>query len=161
MWKNPVPNSLPHPGRPHPVPESELRQALAPARAGLWGVALFTGVVNILMLTGPLFMLQIFGRMLASFSVPTLVVLFAIVVVLFGLMGILDHVRVRMLARIGAGFQASLNDCVIPTALRRAEMPMLRERPAAVSRSPREPSTSFSRSAGSGCAAGARRRAGL
>lgn len=65
----------------------ELRQALGRARAGFWGVALFTGVVNILMLTGPLFMLQVYDRVLASSSTPTLVVLFAIVVFLFALMG--------------------------------------------------------------------------
>ena len=67
-------------------------------------MALFTGVVNILMLTGPLFMLQVYDRVLASYSTPTLVVLFAIVMFLFALMGILDHVRGRVLARIGAGF---------------------------------------------------------
>jgi len=49
---------------------NELRQALARAKAGFWGVALFTGVVNILMLTGPLFMLQIYDRVLASCSAP-------------------------------------------------------------------------------------------
>jgi hypothetical protein len=76
----------------------ELRQALGRARAGFWGVALFTGVVNILMLMGPLFMLQVYDRVLASSSTPPLVVLFAIVVFLFALMGILDHVRGRVLA---------------------------------------------------------------
>lgn len=49
---------------------SELRQALVRARAGFWGVALFTGVVNILMLMGPLFMLQVYDRVLASSSTP-------------------------------------------------------------------------------------------
>lgn len=108
----------------------ELRQALGRARAGFWGVALFTGVVNILMLTGPLFMLQVYDRVLASYSTPTLVVLFAIVVFLFALMGILDHVRGRVLARIGAGFQASLDDRVFATVLHQAEVPKLREKPA-------------------------------
>jgi PrtD family type I secretion system ABC transporter len=112
------------------APMSELRQTLAQARTGFWGVALFTGVVNILMLTGPLFMLQVYDRVLASYSTPTLVVLFAIVVFLFALMGILDHVRGRVLARIGAGFQASLDDRVFATVLRQAETPKLRERPA-------------------------------
>lgn len=130
MSKNTVPNSLPHPGGPGPAPESELRQVLAPARAGLWGVALFTGVVNILMLTGPLFMPQVHGRVLAGFSVHTLVVLFVIVVFLFGLMGILDHVRGRMLARIRAGFQATLDQRVFGVVLRQAEVPKLRDRPA-------------------------------
>jgi PrtD family type I secretion system ABC transporter len=109
---------------------SELRQALAQAKIGFWGVALFTGVVNILMLTGPLFMLQVYDRVLASHSTATLLVLFLIIVFLFSLMGILDHVRGRMLARIGAGFQTSLDDRVFATVLRQAETPKLRERPA-------------------------------
>lgn len=109
---------------------SELRLALARASTGLWGVALFTGVVNVLMLTGPLFMLQVYDRVLASFSKPTLLVLFLIVVFLFGMMGILEHVRGRMLARIGAGFQAGLDDRVFSVVLRQAEVPRLRDRPA-------------------------------
>ena len=109
---------------------NELRQALSRAKAGFWGVALFTGVVNILMLTGPLFMLQIYDRVLASHSTATLLVLFLIVVFLFALMGILDHVRGRVLARIGAGFQAALDARVFATVLRQAEVPKLREQPA-------------------------------
>ena len=37
------------------------------------GVGLFSGLINVLMLTGPLFMLQIYDRVLPSHSVPTLV----------------------------------------------------------------------------------------
>ena len=109
---------------------NELRLALAQAKTGLAGVALFTGVVNILMLTGPLFMLQIYDRVLASHSTATLFVLFLIMVFMFVLMGILDHVRGRVLARIGAGFQARLDDRVFATVLRQAEVPKLRERPS-------------------------------
>eukprot|EP01030_Chromulinospumella_sphaerica_P031078 gene31078-31667_t len=45
-------------------------------------------------------------------------------------MGFLDHVRGRILARIGAGFQASLDERVFATVLRQAEVPKLRERPS-------------------------------
>ena len=41
----------------------------------VWGVALFSAVVNILMFAGPLYMLQVYDRVLASQSVPTLVAL--------------------------------------------------------------------------------------
>lgn len=54
------------------------------------------------MLTGPLFMLQIYDRVLSSRSLPTLVVLFALVAGLFGVMGILELVRTRVLTRISA-----------------------------------------------------------
>ena len=109
---------------------AELRKALGRAKAGFIGVALFTGVVNVLMLTGPLFMLQVYDRVLTSHSTATLLVLFLIVTFLFAMMGFLDHVRGRILARIGAGFQATLDERVFDTVLRQAEVPKLRERPA-------------------------------
>ena len=109
---------------------AELRQALGKAKAGFIGVAIFTGVVNVLMLTGPLFMLQVYDRVLTSHSTATLLVLLLIVTFLYSMMGFLDHVRGRILARIGAGFQASLDERVFATVLRQAEVPKLRERPA-------------------------------
>ena len=53
------------------------------------------------MLTGPLFMLQIYDRVLTSRSLPTLAALFALVIALFVFMGILDLIRSRILVRIG------------------------------------------------------------
>lgn len=112
------------------APQHPLRQALAPWSRAFLGVGLFSAVVNILMLTGPLFMLQVYDRVLASRSSATLVVLFAIVVFLYGVMGLLDHYRTRILARIGAGFQEGLDTRVFAAVLKQAEHPQLRERPA-------------------------------
>jgi PrtD family type I secretion system ABC transporter len=53
------------------------------------------------MLTGPLFMLQVYDRVLTSGSIPTLVALGAIVVVLYAYFGFLEFVRTRLLVRIG------------------------------------------------------------
>ncbi|WP_205647818.1 type I secretion system permease/ATPase [Acuticoccus yangtzensis] len=74
---------------------------LKAARSALIGVALFSCLVNLLMLTGPIYMLQIYDRVLASGSVPTLVALSAIVVILYVFMAILDLVRQRILIRVG------------------------------------------------------------
>ncbi|AQZ54430.1 type I secretion system permease/ATPase [Martelella mediterranea] len=109
----------------------ELRQALLFSRGALIGVAVFSAVVNLLMLTGPLFMLQVYDRVLSSHSSATLLVLFAIVVFLFALMGFLDHVRGRVLSRVGAGFQARLDERVFRAVLKQAEHPGFREQPAA------------------------------
>jgi ATP-binding cassette subfamily C protein len=92
-------------------------------RTSLVAVALFSAAVNLLMLTGPLFMLQVYDRVLASRSGATLVVLFAIVVFLYGVMGLLDHVRGRVLARLGAQMQERLDPMVFGALLRRAEEP--------------------------------------
>ena len=110
--------------------EKELRGALSAFKGAFLGVGLFSAVVNVLMLTGSLFMLQVYDRVLASRSSATLAVLFAIVVFLYALMGLLDHYRGRVLARIGAGFQAGLDGRVFEAVLKQAEHPVLRERPA-------------------------------
>jgi ABC-type protease/lipase transport system fused ATPase/permease subunit len=76
----------------------------------------FTGLlsvfVNLLMLTGPLFMLQIYDRVLGSRSEETLVALAILVAFLYALMGVLDWVRARVMARVGAKFQARLDERV-------------------------------------------------
>ncbi|WP_052265234.1 type I secretion system permease/ATPase [Ruegeria sp. ANG-R] len=62
-------------------------------------VALFSAAVNILMLTGPMFMLQVYDRVLASGSVPTLQALYLIVLVLFVFLGVYDFLRTRLMSR--------------------------------------------------------------
>ena len=64
-------------------------------------VAIASAFVNILMLTSPLFMLQVYDRVLASASLPTLIGLFIIVMFLYTFMGIFDFLRLRLLSRAG------------------------------------------------------------
>ncbi|WP_349371480.1 type I secretion system permease/ATPase [Salinarimonas sp.] len=68
----------------------------------LAAVFVFSAIVNVLMLTGAVFMLETYDRVLPSRSVPTLVGLGIIVVLLYALLGYLDGIRGRLLARIGA-----------------------------------------------------------
>ena len=72
----------------------------------------FSIFVNLLMLTGPLFMLQVYDRVLGSRSEETLVALLILVVLLYFLMWLLDFARSRLLARYGARFQSRLDDTV-------------------------------------------------
>ncbi len=69
---------------------------------GFWHAAGFSMVANLLLLTGPLFMLQIYDRVLASGSVPTLVVLGVLVAVLYLFYGVLDALRAKIMNRVGA-----------------------------------------------------------
>ncbi|MEJ6399514.1 type I secretion system permease/ATPase [Yoonia sp. 208BN28-4] len=62
-------------------------------------VGLFSAAVNILMLTGPMFMLQVYDRVLSSGSVATLQGLFIIMVFAYVFLGIYDFLRVRVLSR--------------------------------------------------------------
>lgn len=61
----------------------------------------FSLVTNILMLTGPLFMLQVYDRVLSSGSVSTLVALSILVAILYTLYGFLEFVRGRIMTRVG------------------------------------------------------------
>ena len=74
---------------------AEIRSALAESRRLFGSIGLFSAFVNLLMLTGPLFMLQVYDRVLTSRSEATLVALVLIVAFLFLMMGLLDHFRAR------------------------------------------------------------------
>lgn len=80
-------------------------------------VGVFSFAVNLLMLTGPLFMMQVYDRVLASRSVETLTALFVLVVFLFALMGLIDAARTRVMSRIAARFQEKLEGRVFTAAL--------------------------------------------
>ncbi len=97
---------------------SELSAAIAACRRAFIGVALFSGMSNILMLTGAFFMLEIYDRVLPSRSVPTLVGLTIIALTLFTAMGVLDFIRARILVRIGASLDESLSGRVYETLIR-------------------------------------------
>lgn len=110
--------------------EGEIRTALSESRRLFLSVGFFSIFVNLLMLTGPIFMLQVYDRVLTSRSEATLVTLVVITAFLFLMMGILDHARGRVLARAGARLQARLDSRVLRAILTRAIAPSERARPA-------------------------------
>jgi ATP-binding cassette, subfamily C, bacterial PrsD len=81
---------------------SAIRNAVRETRGEWLHVAVFSVIVNLLMLTGSIYMLQVYDRVLASRSIPTLVGLTVIVLLAFALQGVLEAMRQRMLGRIGA-----------------------------------------------------------
>jgi ATP-binding cassette subfamily C protein len=97
---------------------SELTQALQACRGAFIGVGVFSGVSNILMLTGAVFMMEIYDRVLPSRSVPTLVALCIIAAVLFVALGALDSIRSRIMVRIGASLDDALSARVYETLIR-------------------------------------------
>ena len=98
----------------------ELREARRAARGLFWAVGVFSVFVNLLMLTGPLFMLQVYDRVLGSRSEATLVALIVLMGFLFAMMGVLDFARARVLARVGAAFQDRLDKRVFSAVLRKS-----------------------------------------
>lgn len=99
---------------------SELREARRASRSLLWTAAFFSIFVNVLMLTGPLFMLQTYDRVLGARSEETLVALFILVAFLFVVMGVVDWARGRILARLGARFQERLDRRVFAAMIKKA-----------------------------------------
>jgi ATP-binding cassette, subfamily C, bacterial PrsD len=90
------------------APPDEVNEAFGQCRSALIGVAVFSACVNVLSLTGAIYMLQISDRVLASRSVSTLVFLSLLALAAYLLLGVLDALRGRMLARIGAKFSEAL-----------------------------------------------------
>ena len=98
------------------IGKSDFRKGLAELRVarrkglGLYIIVFgFSFFVNLLMLTGPLYMLQVYDRVLGSRSEETLIALSLLVLMLFIAMGFLDHARGRILARAAAAFQDALD----------------------------------------------------
>ena len=98
----------------------ELRAARKQSRPYYWFVGIFSFFVNMLMLTGPMYMLQVYDRVLGSRSEATLIALSVLVVFLYSMMGLLDYVRGRIMGRVAARFQAALDLRVFDAVLRRA-----------------------------------------
>ncbi len=105
-----------------PAPGAELASALRSCRGALGGVAVFSGVSNILMLNGAIFMLQIYDRVLPSRSVPTLIGLSILAAILFLGQAVIDLVRGRIMSRIGAELDEAVSGRVF-TAM--ARLPLL------------------------------------
>ncbi|WP_027256104.1 type I secretion system permease/ATPase [Leisingera aquimarina] len=98
----------------------ELRAVRRQSRGLYWFTGIFSFFVNLLMLTGPLYMMQVYDRVLGSRSEATLLALSLLVVFLYGMMGFLDYARGRIMARVGARLQAALDHRVFDAMIRRS-----------------------------------------
>lgn len=99
-------------------PRSELGTALAACRGAFVGTAVLSGMSNILMLSGAMFMLEVYDRVLPSRSTPTLIGLTVLVATLFAALGLLDAIRGRILGRIGGSLDEALSGRVYDTMVR-------------------------------------------
>jgi ATP-binding cassette subfamily C protein len=100
------------------VRRSELGEALRTCRSAFVGVGVMSCMINVLYLTGSLFMLEVYDRVLPSRSVPTLIGLAILAGGLYLAQGVLDLLRGRILGRIGTALDESLNRRVFETMVR-------------------------------------------
>ena len=91
---------------------SELNWATALKASGGSSISIvfFSLIVNLLMLTGPLFMLQIYDRVLTSGSLQTLFALAMLVAVLYALYGFLEYIRSRIMVRFAGILEAKFGE---------------------------------------------------
>ncbi len=89
--------------------ENSFQRAWRACRRHFVMVAIFSGFINFLMLSGSLYMLQIYDRVLSSRSIETLIGVSLIVLAAYIVQGMLESVRSKMLGRIGALFDEQLS----------------------------------------------------
>ncbi len=87
-------------------------------RKVFFGIAVVSMVINMLMLTGPIFMLQIYDRVLSSGSVPTLLVIGGLAFGLYVFFGLLEGLRSRLLLRTGQQVDVRLSGMVYALSTR-------------------------------------------
>lgn len=99
---------------------NRLHSALRACRSSFFAVGFFSLFVNLLMLTPPFYMLQVYGRVVTSGSVPTLVMLTIIMAVLMITMGLLEWTRSRIMVRISTQLDQHLSTDVYQASFNRA-----------------------------------------
>jgi ATP-binding cassette, subfamily C, bacterial PrsD len=113
----------------NPAPQASddpVTRGLRESARRMVGIAVFSGVINLLMLSGSLYMLQVYDRVIPSRNIATLAGLSLMVLFAYLMQGYFDALRSRMLCRVGTLFDVSLQDS-IHTAL--ATLPLRGAKP--------------------------------
>jgi PrtD family type I secretion system ABC transporter len=100
------------------TPKLTLARVMAAFRSAFLGVAMMSGVINVLALTGSFFMLQVYDRVVPSRSVPTLLALAGLTVMLFAFQGVLELIRSRLLVRVSSSLDAKMSTAVYPLLIK-------------------------------------------
>lgn len=98
--------------------KSKLLTALKMCRSNFIAVIFFSLFINLLMFIGPLYMLQVYDRVLASRSEVTLMMITGLAVSLLLVYWALEAIRSRVLVRTGARFDQILGHDLFVTAFR-------------------------------------------
>jgi ATP-binding cassette, subfamily C, bacterial PrsD len=114
------------------VGDDPVAQGLREAARRMIGIAVFSGVINILMLSGSLYMLQVYDRVIPSRNVATLLGLSLMVLFAYVVQGYFDALRARMLCRVATLFDTGLQGSIhtaLATLPLRGVRPMLMQQP--------------------------------
>ncbi len=106
--------------------KSPVSDALDGVKSAMVSVGSFSAIVNILMLSGSLYMLQVYDRVLTGRSVATLIGLTLLLLVTLTFQGFIDALRGKLMTRIAARVDERLSSQVFQASLK---MPLLGARP--------------------------------
>lgn len=93
--------------------KTDLDQSVAQIRSALLVLAIFSFAINLLMLTSPIYMLQVYDRVLVTGRVETLVLITILAGAALLILGILDSLRSAVMVRMGCW----LNDRLAPVLI--------------------------------------------
>src|SRR5712691_10448413 len=113
-------------------PDDVVTRELHASARRLAGVAVFSGIINLLTLSGSLYMLQVYDRVIPSRNIATLLGLSLMVLLAYLLQGYFDALRARMLCRVATLFDAGLQEQIhtaLATLPLRGVKPMLMQQP--------------------------------
>ena len=99
--------------------KSTVKSAWGKLRSGFVAIGFFSMILNVLMLAGPLYMLQVYDRVLTSQNMDTLIALSILLGGVFLVTGLLDLIRMRILSRLGARFELEIGAPILQAAIRR------------------------------------------
>ncbi|MEP0964530.1 MAG: type I secretion system permease/ATPase [Roseobacter sp.] len=99
--------------------KSSITSAWRALRPGFTAIGFFSLILNVLMLAGPLYMLQVYDRVLTSQNMDTLVALSILLGGVFVVTGLLDLIRMRILSRLGAKFELTIGAPILQASIRR------------------------------------------
>lgn len=89
--------------------KSELWQCILSCRRELWSIGFFSAIINLLMLTPSIYMLQVYDRVLPSGNKTTLAMLTVMVLWLFLFIAAVEWLRGFLVIRLGAYLDMSIN----------------------------------------------------
>ena len=98
--------------------ESLISSAFGTLKSAGWVMALISGTVNVLALTGSFYMLQVYDRVLSSRSIPTLIALSVLAAALYLFQGALEVTRAQLLVRLGGRVDRRLIEAAHDAAMR-------------------------------------------
>jgi ATP-binding cassette subfamily C protein RsaD len=102
---------------PQPAKPTALHRALEVLKPSIATAVIFSFFINVLALVSPLYMLQVYDRVLTSRNAFTLLMLTLICIFLFIIYGVLEALRTQVLVRGGLKFDSTLRNPVFNAVL--------------------------------------------